>query len=268
MENVIKKNFVIKCGGSTLAALPQHFYTELATCQQEGWQPIIIHGGGPAISQALDQLGIASEFVDGLRRTSAEVLQVVEMVLAGSINKQVVRRLLSAGAQAVGLSGTDGQLLTAIPVANADSIGYVGKVTEVNTKLLHTVLTAGYIPVIAPLGLSTDIQPYNVNADTAAAAVASAMEASPFIVVTDVPGIIGTVAGAKQVLKQVTPAQIAAMIENGEIYGGMIPKVQAALACLSGRVTEVVIASGEEPGVIGKILRGESVGTTIVARGK
>ena len=122
-------------------------------------------------------------------------------------------------------------------------------------------------PLVSGLVAQATAAPSSPSA-SAAAAVASAMEASPFIVVTDVPGIIGTVAGAKQVLKQVTPAQIAAMIENGEIYGGMIPKVQAALACLSGRVTEVVIASGEEPGVIGKILRGESVGTTIVARGK
>lgn len=257
--------FVIKCGGSTLTALPNAFFAELAAFQKEGKQPVIVHGGGPAISQALNKLGIHTEFVDGLRRTSSEVLDVVEMVLAGKINKEIVRRLSQNGAQAVGLSGTDGRLLTAEPVANADRLGYVGDVTEVNAELLQTMLAAGYIPVVAPVALGDDNQRYNINADTAAGAVASSLGAGPFIVITDVPGIAGMVDGEKQVLPTVTPSQIQAMIESGEIYGGMIPKVKAALQCLSGNVQEVVIVNGSEPGVLGKVLRGEKIGTTIVA---
>jgi len=266
MSEAGKSNtFVIKCGGSTLAALPNAFFAELAAFQKEGKQAVIVHGGGPAISQALNKLGIHTEFVDGLRRTSAEVLDVVEMVLAGKINKEIVRRLSQNGAKAVGLSGTDGRLLTAEAVANADRLGYVGDVTEVNAELLTAMLTAGYIPVVAPVGLGADNQRYNINADTAAGAVASSLGAGPFIVVTDVAGIAGTVDGEKQVLPTVTPSQIQAMIDSGEIYGGMIPKVKAALKCLGGGVNEVVIVNGSEPGVLGKVLRGEKIGTTIVA---
>lgn len=259
------KTFVIKCGGSTLAALPNAFFAELAQFQKEGYRPVIVHGGGPAISQALNRLGIHSEFVDGLRRTSAEVLDVVEMVLSGKINKEIVRRMLLNGAQAVGLSGTDGRLLTAEPVANADRLGYVGEVTEVNADLLVSLSAAGYIPVVAPVGLGKDSQRYNINADTAAGAVASSLGADPFIVVTDVSGIAGEVDGEKQVLPSVTRSQIETMIESGEIYGGMIPKVRAALDCLSGSVKEVVIVNGAEPGVLGKVLRGERIGTRIVS---
>jgi len=259
------KTFVIKCGGSTLAALPNAFFAELAQFQQQGMQPVIVHGGGPAISQALNRLGIHTEFVNGLRKTTEEVLDVVEMVLAGKMNKEIVRRLLLNGAKAVGLSGTDGRLLSAEPVANADKLGYVGDVTEVNKEPLEALLAAGYIPVVAPIGLGADSQRYNINADTAAGAVASSLGAGPFIVVTDVNGIAGTVDGKKQLLPKVTPKQINAMIESGEIYGGMIPKVKAALKCLGGGVNEVVIVNGSEPGVLGKVLRGEKIGTTIVS---
>jgi len=265
-EGAVRRGaFVIKCGGSTLTALPNAFFAEIAAFQKEGKQPVIVHGGGPAISQVLNKLGIHTEFVDGLRRTSEEVLDVVEMVLAGKINKEIVRRLTQNGAAAIGLSGTDGRLLAAEPVANADRLGYVGEVTDVNTSLLEEVLAAGYIPVVAPVGLGSDNQRYNINADMAAGAVAAALGAEPFIVVTDVSGIAGTVDGEKKVLRTVTPSQIHGMIESGEIYGGMIPKVKAALKCLEGGVKEVVIVNGSEPGVLGKVLRGEAVGTTIVA---
>lgn len=259
------KTFVIKCGGSTLAALPNAFFAELAQFQQEGMQPVIVHGGGPAISQMLNRLGIHSEFVNGLRRTTEEVLDVVELVLAGKMNKEIVRRLLQNGAKAAGLSGTDGRLLTAEPAGDPETLGYVGEVTEVNVEPLNALLNAGYIPVVAPLGLGTDGQRYNINADTAAGAVATALGAGPFIVVTDVPGIAGTVNGKKQVLPTVTPEQIQKMIDSGEIYGGMIPKVKAALKCMEGGVKEVVIVNGTEPGVLGKVLRGEKIGTTIAA---
>jgi acetylglutamate kinase len=256
--------FVMKCGGSTLAALPQAFFEDMKQLQGQGTIPVIVHGGGPAISNVLDQLGIASEFVGGLRKTSDAVLDVVEMVLAGQINKEIVRKLLQSGAQAVGLSGTDGHLLHAEPVANAAEVGFVGDVSHVNAELIQGLVALGYIPVIAPIGLGEQGQRYNINADTAAGAVASHMGVEQMIVVTDVPGIMRTVEGQKVVLPAVTVRQIDEMIESGEIYGGMIPKVRAAVQCIQGRVREVVIVNGAEPQVLSQVLGGVRIGTRII----
>ncbi|MFD1178839.1 acetylglutamate kinase [Paenibacillus puldeungensis] len=256
--------FVMKCGGSTLAELPDSFYSDLAVLQANGVLPVIVHGGGPAISENLEKLGIETKFVNGLRFTTEEVLDVAEMVLAGSINKTIVRRIAQAGGSALGLSGVDGGLLKAKPVAASAEVGLVGDVTEVNVALIVGVLTLGYIPVIAPVGIGAGGQRYNINADTAAGAVASELGASRMIVVTDVPGIMKTVQGEKKVLETITVQQIEDMILTGEIYGGMIPKVRAAVSCISGKVKEVVIVNGSEPGVLGKVLSGERIGTRIV----
>lgn len=259
-----KRTFVMKCGGSTLEQLPADFFKELAGLQGSGLQPVIVHGGGPAISDNLGKLGIESRFVDGLRYTSEEVLDVVEMVLAGSINKTIVRRISGSGGKAVGLSGVDGQLLQAKAVANAAEVGLVGEVTGVNSTLIEGVVKLGYMPVIAPVGIGSDGQRYNINADTAAGAVASVLGVQQMIVVTDVPGIMKTVNGERKVLRTVTVQEIEDMIQTGEIYGGMIPKVRAAIACINGKVNEVVIVDGFEPGILGKVLAGEPIGTKIV----
>ncbi|WP_018749968.1 acetylglutamate kinase [Paenibacillus sanguinis] len=258
------QRFVMKCGGSTLAELPESFFGDLVKLQQAGIQPIIVHGGGPAISDNLGKLGIESKFVGGLRYTTEEVLDVVEMVLAGSINKAIVRGIAQAGGNALGLSGTDGGLLQAKPVANHKEVGLVGEVTAVNADLIGGILELGYMPIIAPVGIGATGQRYNINADTAAGAVASALGVAQMIVVTDVPGILKTAGGDKVVLPSVTVQQIEDMILTGEIYGGMIPKVRAAVACISGKVNEVVIVDGSEPGVLGKVLAGEAIGTKIV----
>lgn len=258
------QRFVMKCGGSTLAELPESFFGDLVKLQQSGIQPVIVHGGGPAISDNLGKLGIESKFVGGLRYTTEEVLDVVEMVLAGNINKAIVRRISQAGGKALGLSGTDGGLLQAKPVANHKEVGLVGEVTHVNAELIGGVVELGYMPIIAPVGIGASGQRYNINADTAAGAVASALGVAQMIVVTDVPGILKTVGEEKKVLPSVTVQQIEDMILTGEIYGGMIPKVRAAVACISGKVNEVVIVDGSEPGVLGKVLAGEGIGTKIV----
>ncbi|RRJ62249.1 acetylglutamate kinase [Paenibacillus oralis] len=256
--------FVMKCGGSTLAELPESFFGDLVKLQESGVQPVIVHGGGPAISENLGKLGIESKFVNGLRYTSEEVLDVVEMVLSGSINKMIVRRIAKSGGKALGLSGVDGGLLQAKPVAASHEVGLVGEVTGVNADLVGGVLDLGYMPVIAPVGVGPDGQRYNINADTAAGSVASELGVSKMIVVTDVPGIMKTVNGEKRVLETITVQQIEDMILAGEIYGGMIPKVRAAVDCISGKVKEVVIVNGAEPGVLGKVLSGEKIGTRIV----
>lgn len=256
--------FVMKCGGSTLAALPDVFFEDLTELQNGGTQPVIVHGGGPAINETLGKLGIESRFVNGLRVTDAATLDVVEMVLAGRINKEIVRRLQRSGAKALGLSGTDARLIEARPVANADEIGFVGDVTGVNAELIEGIARLGYVPVIAPIGIDAAGQRYNINADTAAGAVASALGVGTMIVVTDVPGIMRTVNGEKQVLPQVTFAEIEEMIASGEIYGGMIPKVRAAMSCLHGDVQEVLIVDGAAPRVLSRAIREGHIGTRIV----
>lgn len=254
---------MMKCGGSTLAALPAAFFEDLRQLQEKGVRPVIVHGGGPAISGTLEKLGIETEFVGGLRRTTEEVLDVVEMVLSGTINKEIVRRIQGAGARALGLSGVDGMLIQAKPVANASEIGHVGEVTAVNAAVIEGVMEMGYIPVIAPVGIDAEGQRYNINADTAAGAVASQLGVERMIVVTDVPGIMRVVDGERQVLPRITAKEIGEMIASGEIYGGMIPKVKAALACLHGDVREVVIVSGTEPNVLSRAVLEGGIGTII-----
>lgn len=257
--------YVIKCGGSTLAALPDAFYDDMIALHRGGYTPVIVHGGGPAISETLGKLGIETEFVGGLRKTNEAVLDVVEMVLAGQINKAIVRKIQLAGANAIGLSGEDGRLIEAAPVANAAEVGLVGEVCGVNAGLIRTMADIGYIPVIAPIGLGRDgFQRYNINADTAAGAVASRLGVSRLVVVTDVPGILKTMDGEKRVLPSVTVAEIDAMIASGEIYGGMIPKVRAAVQCIQGDVQEVVIVNGAEPGALSRAVKGERIGTRII----
>ncbi|CAM3691207.1 acetylglutamate kinase [Cohnella lubricantis] len=258
------KRFVMKCGGSTLAALPDAFFEDLTELQNGGMQPVIVHGGGPAINETLGKLGIESRFVNGLRVTDAATLDVVEMVLAGRINKEIVRRLQRSGAKALGLSGSDARLIEARPVADADEIGFVGDVTGVNAELIEGIARLGCLPVIAPIGIDAAGQRYNINADTAAGAVASALGVSAMIVVTDVPGIMRTADGEKRVLPQVTFAEIEEMIASGEIYGGMIPKVRAAMSCLHGDVQEVLIVDGSAPRVLSRAFREGNIGTRIV----
>lgn len=261
-----EKRFVMKCGGSTLAALPDAFFADLRDLQLAGIRPVIVHGGGPAINETLGKLGIESQFVNGLRVTDEATLDVVEMVLAGRINKEIVRKLQIGGAQAVGLSGTDGRLIEAKPVANRAEIGFVGEVAGVNKALIEGVMALGYIPVIAPIGIDAAGQRYNINADTAAGSVASHLGVDTMIVVTDVPGIMRTEGGEKRVLPVVTFDEIESMIASGEIYGGMIPKVRAAMSCLYGDVQEVRIVDGAADRVLSRAVNGGDLGTRIVRR--
>ncbi|QJD85190.1 acetylglutamate kinase [Cohnella herbarum] len=259
-----KRRFVMKCGGSTLAALPDAFFEDLRDLQAGGTQPVIVHGGGPAINETLGKLGIESRFVSGLRVTDEATLDVVEMVLAGRINKEIVRKLQQNGAKSIGLSGTDGKLIEARPVANAHEVGLVGDVTGVNASLVEGIIELGYLPVIAPIGIDDAGQRYNINADTAAGAVASELGVDTMIVVTDVPGIMRTVNGEKVVLPQVTFADIEEMIRTEEIYGGMIPKVRAAMSCLHGNVKEVLIVDGSAERVLSRAVTEGNIGTRIV----
>lgn len=256
------QRLVIKCGGSTLDRLPASFYEDLVQLSKQGWEPVIVHGGGPAISRTLEQMGIAPNFIDGLRVTDAPTLEVVKMVLLGQTNKQVVGNLEQAGGKSVGISGIDGSTIRVSqgPV----HLGFVGVIDEVNPALLETVLKDGWIPVVAPLGVDEKGQVYNINADTAAGAVAGALGVEQLVMVTDVPGVMKEIDGEKQVLPQLTEAEIEQLIADGVIYGGMIPKVRAALDALGNQVKEVLIINGYEPGILVRVANGEPVGTKIL----
>lgn len=233
---------VMKIGGSVLDRLHPDFYRACADLQKRGVPVTVIHGGGPVINRMLEQSGIRPTFVRGLRVTDAETLKWVQMALAGLVNKDLVARLEAAGGAAVGVSGIDRGLLR---VRQKDpSLGYVGEVIGVGTALLNALLEKGWMPVVASLGVDDEGRIYNVNADTAAGAIARALGASRMVMVTDVPGIYASPEKKGDVLRTVTPDRIRALIQSGRIRGGMIPKVTAALDCLRGPVREVYIVDG------------------------
>ncbi|UOQ95316.1 acetylglutamate kinase [Halobacillus shinanisalinarum] len=249
---------VVKLGGSMLDRLSEEFYQSF-TVLRKHYHCIIVHGGGPAITSMLDRLKIESEFHEGSRKTTTESLEVVEMVMSGKVNAQITSNLGRQSIRAVGIKGSDASILTASYV-DQQKWGYVGKIEQVETDLLLRFLEADYLPVLAPLGKTQGGQTLNINADLAAAAVAKAMNAEKLLFVTDVPGIMRQ--GA--VVKETTPSEITSLIENGGIYGGMIPKVKSAVEALSDQLQEVRIVSGEQP----LIQQDQMVGTKIRSKRK
>ncbi|WP_214482586.1 acetylglutamate kinase [Bacillus sp. SM2101] len=231
---------VIKCGGSVITELSAQFFKALHELQKRGKKVVIVHGGGPVINQLLSRMNIRVEFVDGLRKTTIDVLDVVEMTLAGKVNKQFVTNLSQYGLKAVGLSGCDGKMLLVKPI-EFEKLGYVGEVDHVNVDLLITLLNDDYIPVVAPIGMSSQGGKYNINADSAAGSIAEALNAKQLLFVTDVPGILQN----GILLEEASENQINGMISDGTIYGGMIPKVKAAIHSLSDKLQEVMIVSGK-----------------------
>ena len=255
---------VIKCGGSAFQELPFSFYEGIVDIQKSGdFYPVIVHGGGPLISTLLKQLHISTYFHNGLRITTEEVLDVVEMVLSGSVNKQIVRQLVAAGGKAIGISGTDGGLLEAVPNDQEGKLGYVGKVVHVQTQLIELYAKLGYIPVISPLGMDHTGQRYNINGDTAAAAVAQSLKGN-LCFVSDISGILVQEDGIQKRVRKANPGHIETLVASGVITGGMIPKVQAAIEGLQNGVKEAVILNGLEPDQMLNYIDGKDIGTKIV----
>lgn len=258
------KYLIIKCGGSVLENLPQSFFEDIVNLFKSGkCKPVIVHGGGPLISALLNKLGIDTQFVNGLRVTTDEVLDVVEMVLSGSVNKQIVRRLKEVNGQSYGISGVDGMLLKAEPSKESRKLGFIGEVVEVKNTIIEEIINQGYIPVISPLGMDEEGQRYNINADIAASAIAKSLGGS-LCMISDIPGIYQEVNGTNVILKQVTNHEIDQLIKNGVITGGMIPKVKAAIDGLNHEVPEVVILNGMEPNSLITFANGNEIGTKIV----
>lgn len=251
----MSKIVVFKCGGSSLADLSDEFFENIQFLQAAGIKPIIVHGGGPNIQKMLDQLEIKSEFVDGLRKTTEEIMEIVEMILVGNVNPAFTRRMNALGINAVGISGSDMNLLQAEPI-HLEKYGLVGEVTAVNTKFIKSLLADNIVPVISPIAIGSDGKTYNVNADTAAGAVASELNAAQLVFVTDVPGILKD----GQLLETVTTGEVEELIEDGTIYGGMIPKVKAALQGANGNVKEVMIVNGKKSQLINETnLKGTTI---------
>lgn len=237
MQDII----VFKCGGSAVDDLSEQFFSNIQTLKNSGVKPVIVHGGGPAIKHMLEQLEIDFEFIDGLRKTTEQMMDIVEMVLAGHVNPALTRRVNDSGINALGISGSDARLLEAEPI-NYERYGLVGEVRNVNVDIIYQLLDTDIVPVIAPVAIGKDGKRYNINADTAAAAVAKALSAKQLIFVTDVPGIMKN----QELLEVVTTTEVEQLIKDGTIYGGMIPKVKAAMDGLSHQVNEIMIVNGKQ----------------------
>jgi acetylglutamate kinase len=262
------KYLVIKCGGSVMEQLPNTFYENIVELFKNGEiRPVIVHGGGPLISSLLTKLGVESQFINGLRVTTEQVLDIVEMVLSGVVNKELVRKLRQAKGDAYGLSGVDGMLLKAMATSESEMLGFVGEVVDVKTDLIRNILDQGYIPVISPLGMDEIGQRYNINGDIAASAIAKALGGS-LCMVSDIPGIYTENNGEKVILPQVTKQEVESFIETGMITGGMIPKVKAAIDGLVHNVPEVVILNGMEKDSLKRYVEGKKIGTKIVLNGE
>ncbi len=252
-----EKIVVVKYGGSAMGDpdLAKAFARDITLLHTSGVYPVVVHGGGPQIGRMLDRLGIVSEFRGGLRVTDEKTIEVVEMVLAGSINKEIVMAINAEGGKAVGLSGKDGNMVFAERVTRKEidpdshierivDLGYVGEPQTVNRAVIDMVLKADLIPVIAPVAPGHDGRTYNVNADTFAGAIAGAIGAARLLFLTDVPGVLDR---KGELIKELTAAQARALIADGTISGGMIPKVETCLDALAGGVEGVVILNGKTP---------------------
>ncbi|KAJ01693.1 acetylglutamate kinase [Sulfitobacter mediterraneus] len=235
---------VIKLGGHAMGSdeAMQEFARDVTLMRQIGVNPVVVHGGGPMINAMLKRLDIQSEFVDGKRVTDAATMEVVEMVLSGLVNARIVQAITEQGGRAVGLSGKDSGLILCEPENPA--LGLVGKPSKVDPRVLRDLADKGIIPVIAPLGMGANGETFNINGDTAAGAIASALKADRLLLLTDVAGVKN---GDGEVLTELTSDQIRDMVAEGTIAGGMIPKTETALAAIDGGVRAAVIIDGRAP---------------------
>ncbi|MCA0985276.1 acetylglutamate kinase [Halobacillus yeomjeoni] len=252
-EHKTKPVVVVKLGGSMISRLSEKFYESFSELMLH-YHVIIVHGGGPAITRMMDKLGVSGEFHQGLRKTNEETLEIVEMALCGKVNGEITSRLAAEKINALGMKGSDASILTARFI-DQENLGFVGEVEEVNADILYRLLQAGYLPVLAPLGKTITGQTVNINADLSAAAVAKAVNAEKLIYVTDVPGILR----GEEVIERITPEEINTSIDEGWIYGGMIPKVQSAMEALSDQLKEVMIVSGEHALISNQIMNGTTI---------
>jgi acetylglutamate kinase len=274
MQRYDEETIVIKYGGHAMGdeELARSFARDIVLLEQTAINPVVVHGGGPQIEAMLKRAGVQSQFAAGLRITDAATLEIVEMVLAGSINKQIVGFINAAGGKAIGLCGKDGNMVLARkatrrvvdPGSNIEKVvdlGFVGEPDKVDTTVLNTVLGRELIPVLAPVCAAADGGSYNVNADTFAGAIAGALKAKRFLLLTDVPGVLDK---NKKLVDKLSAKDVRALIADGTISGGMIPKVETCLYALEQGVEGVVILDGKVPhAVLLELFTDHGAGTLI-----
>ncbi|MBU3077232.1 acetylglutamate kinase [Sphingomonas quercus] len=274
LQRYAGKTFVVKYGGHAMGdpELQRDFAEDVVLLKACGINPVVVHGGGPQIGAMLKRLGVESRFVDGLRVTDKETAEIAEMVLAGSINKEIVGWIAAAGGKAIGISGKDAGLVLAEKVHRTEpdrlqgierhvDLGFVGEPVSVDRTILDTLAGAGVIPVIAPVGIGADGHTYNINADTMAGAIAGAVGASRFFLLTDVPGVLDK---EKNLVTDLTPADVATLRADGTISGGMIPKLETCVAAVEAGVDAAVVLDGRVPhGMLLEIFTRRGAGTLI-----
>ncbi|MFZ5592677.1 MAG: acetylglutamate kinase [Pseudomonadota bacterium] len=268
------KTIVIKYGGNAMVddALKNGFARDVVLMKLVGINPVVVHGGGPQIGKLLERLGKQSEFVQGMRVTDSETMDVVEMVLGGLVNKEIVNNINRHGGSAVGLTGKDGDLIRArkltitrsapeLQVPEIIDIGHVGEVASIDAAVVDMLVSGNFIPVIAPIGVGEDGRSYNINADLVAGKLAEVLQAEKLMLLTNIPGVLDK---ENKVLTNLTPRQVDALIADGTIYGGMLPKIRCALEAVQGGVKAVHIIDGRvEHAVLLELFTDEGVGTLI-----
>ena len=274
MRRYSGKTVVIKYGGHAMGDddLALKFAADMVLLQQVGMNPVVVHGGGPQIGKMLERLAIKSEFIDGLRVTDQATVEIVEMVLSGAINKGIVAAINQAGGRAIGLSGKDGGLIRAEklrrtkvdPDSNIEKeldLGFVGEPTKVDGTLLKSLVSQDLIPVVAPIGLGAAGETYHINADPAAGAVAAAVDASRFMLLTDVEGVLDK---DRRLIPELTVPQARELIADGTISGGMIPKIETCIEAVEGGAEGAVIIDGRvQHGVLLELFTSHGMGTWI-----
>lgn len=265
------KTIVVKFGGNAMVdeALQASFARDVVLLKLVGMDPVVVHGGGPQIEKLLGQLGIESRFVDGMRVTDEATMDVVEMVLGGAVNKDIVTLINQAGGRAVGLTGQDGAFIHARRLRMASrerpdemlDIGQVGEIESIDPRVIETLEAGGFIPVVAPIGVGEDGRSYNINADLVAGKLAVVLQAEKLILLTNTPGVLD---GNGKLLTGVTPREIDAMVADGTLSGGMLPKIGSALDAARSGVNSVHIIDGRVPhALLLEVLTDQGVGTLI-----
>lgn len=271
------KTILIKYGGHAMVNddLKQMVAMDAVLMRYVGMRPVIVHGGGPEITTMLEKMGKKSEFVNGLRVTDAETMDIVEMVLVGKVNKDIVSCINKHGGEALGFSGKDGRIIEAIPqkmfckddtgeIVSHD-LGYVGEVKNINPTILHTVMEQGYIPVVAPVGVGSDGQSYNINADCVAGELAACLKAEKMMLLTDVKGVYANINDEKTFKSVIKCSEIPELIEKEAISGGMMPKLKYCEKALKGGVKAAHIIDGRTPhSSLLEVLTDKGVGTMVI----
>ncbi|MBL0339017.1 MAG: acetylglutamate kinase [Rhodospirillaceae bacterium] len=267
MRRYSGKSFVIKYGGHAMTepALANIFASDIVLLKQVGINPVVVHGGGPQIGNMLEKLNIKSQFIDGLRVTDQASIEIVEMVLSGTINKHIVAAINAAGGSAVGLSGRDAHLIRAKKLTSPKGdLGLVGEPTNVDPHVLSTLEAAGVIPVVAPVGTGSNGEILNINADTAAGAIAGAVRAARLLMLTDVPGVLSK---NGSLIENLSVHEVRELIQDGTIHGGMIPKLETCIQAIEQGVEAAVVLDGRVPhALLLEIFTPRGLGTLITKK--